>query len=368
MQRSEKPFSGGQLRIARLANCFSLDEMGERVGATRQYMHQLESGAKIPNKEMEDALADAVGVLPRFFRLTDLAPLVLEQCHFRKQSTTPQMIKGQVLARGAVLGMVVDRLDAMLNLPPVSFPNIPIKDVEGIECAAEQCRIEWGLGLTGPITNIIRVAENSGAIVSRFEGISERVDALSMDRKRPLICRSEAKPAACRLRFDIAHEIGHLVMHQGVQTGDRETESQAHRFAGALLIPRTVFVREFPRSRYLNWQKIESMKLRWKVSLSAIIRRAYDLQLIGADQYRRAYIHLSKTGQSKVERQDDMIVREEPELLENALNLLENHQRGSVARLATSIGLKESIFQLATGLPMPSENLSLASENIVNLF
>ncbi|WP_212374553.1 XRE family transcriptional regulator [Acetobacter persici] len=368
MQRSEKPFSGGQLRIARLANCFSLDEMGEKVGVTRQYMHQLESGAKLPNQEMEEALADATGVLSRFFRLTDLAPLVPEQCHFRKQSTTPQMVKSQALARGTVLGMVVDRLDTMLSLPPVSFPNIPVQSAEDIERAAEQCRIEWGLGLTGPITNIIRVAENCGAIVSHFEGVSERVDALSMDRKRPLICRSEAKPAACRLRFDIAHEIGHLVMHQGVQTGDRETEGQAHRFAGALLIPRSVFVREFPSARYLNWQKLEAMKLRWKVSLSAIIRRAHDLQLIGADQYKRAYIHLRKTGQSKMERHDDYIQPEEPELLENALNVLENHQSGSIARLAVSTGLKSEMFELATGLSMPAEKILSTPENVVSLF
>lgn len=368
MQRSEKMFSGGQLRIARLINCFSLDEMGEKVGTTRQYIHQLESGSKLPNQEMEEALAAALGILPRFFGLTDLAPLVPEQCHFRKQATTPQMIKSQALARGAVLGMVVDRLDTMLDLPPVSFPNIPVKNAEDIERAAEQCRIEWGLGLTGPITNIIRVAENCGAIVSYFDGVSDRVDALSMDRRRPLICRSEAKPAACRLRFDIAHEIGHLVMHQGVQTGDHETESQAHRFAGAFLIPRSIFVREFPRSRYLNWQKLEAMKLRWKVSLAAIIRRAYDLQLIGADQYKRAYIHLRKTGQSKVEKHDDYIQREEPELLINAFNALENHQNGAIARLAVSAGLRNEAFELVTGFSIPIVKSHHEIDNVVSLF
>ncbi len=52
----------------------------------------------------------------------------------------------------------------------------------------------WGLGL-GPISNMMRVVENAGAIVSFFSGVSERVDALSIDRQRPMIIRSEAKPS-----------------------------------------------------------------------------------------------------------------------------------------------------------------------------
>lgn len=127
-----------------------------------------------------------------------------------------------------------------------------------------------------------------------------------------MIIRSEAKPAAVRLRFDLAHECGHLVMHRGIETGDKATENEANRFASAFLLPRSSFIHEFPRGRALNWGRIYEMKMRWKISAAAIIRRAYDLGMISADQYRTGYIHLSKTGQKKAERYDNEIVSESP--------------------------------------------------------
>ncbi|WP_445083824.1 ImmA/IrrE family metallo-endopeptidase [Candidatus Vondammii sp. HM_W22] len=68
-----------------------------------------------------------------------------------------------------------------------------------------------------------------------------------------LIIRSTAKTAPTRLRFDTAHERGHLVMHIRIVTGDTGTEAQANRFASAFLLPRRDFVREFPRSRRIDW-------------------------------------------------------------------------------------------------------------------
>jgi Zn-dependent peptidase ImmA (M78 family) len=189
--------------------------------------------------------------------------------------------------------------------------------------------------------------------VSFFGGVSERVDALSIDRRRPMIIRSEAKPSACRLRFDLAHECGHLVMHRGIETGDKVTEDQANRFASAFLLPRASFIHEFPRGRFLNWQAIYDMKLRWKVSAAAILRRAYDLKMLSADQYRTGYIHLSKTGQKKVERFDDAIVSEQPELLPSAMMALESAHPGATRRIAAEAGLEDEMFCSVAGLHLP---------------
>jgi Zn-dependent peptidase ImmA (M78 family) len=200
---------------------------------------------------------------------------------------------------------------------------------------------------------MMRVVENAGAVVSFFGGVSERVDALSIDCARPMIIRSEAKPAACRLRFDLGHEAGHLIMHRGMQTGDKPTEDQANRFASAFLLPRSSFVHEFPRGRFLDWAAIYQLKLRWKVSAAAIVRRAYDLRMISADQYRTGYIHLSKTGQKKAERYDDMIEAEVPELLLKAVEALEVAYPGATERLVGETGLGEEMFRHVSGLSLP---------------
>lgn len=357
-------FEGERLRLARVAQGLTLDELGGRVGATRQYLNQLEQSTKLPSEQMAAALAAAVGVTPRFFDLPSKGNVRPEQCHFRKQRTTPMSVVSQVIARGTLLDTFIGLLDRELNLPSVSFPDIPIKTVAEIEAAAEETRCVWKLG-SGPISSMMRVVENAGAVVSFFSGVSERVDALSIDRPRPMIIRSEAKPAAVRLRFDLAHECGHLVMHKGVETGDKATEDQANRFASAFLLPRSSFIHEFPRGRVLNWHSIFSMKLRWKVSAAAIIRRAYDLNVISADQYRTGYIHLSKTGQKKIERHDDAIPTEEPELLRSAMSALELTYPGAIRRLASEAGLDDSMFSNVSGLILPKD-VPVEEQNIVD--
>lgn len=346
-------FQGERLRLARVALGLTLDQLGTKVSATRQYLNQLEQGTKSPTEEMAEALADALGVAPRFFALPAEGGIRPEQCHFRKQRTTPVSVVSQVLARGTLLDRFVSRLDQELDLPAVAFPDIPATTAAEIEEAAEETRQHWSLG-TGPISSMMRVVENAGAVVSFFGGVSERVDALSIDCRRPMIIRSEAKPAACRLRFDLAHETGHLIMHRGVQTGDKLTEDQANRFASAFLLPRASFIHEFPRTRFLDWSAIFGLKLRWKVSAAAILRRAYDLKMISADQYRTGCIHLSKTGQRRFEKHDDEIPAEVPELLPSAIFALDEEFPGGVRRIAEEAGLQPAMFSHVSGLDLPA--------------
>ena len=208
-----------------------------------------------------------------------------------------------------------------------------------------------------------RVLENAGAVVVHFDDLTERIDALSMARRRPIVVRSMAKAAGARLRFDLAHEAAHLIMHQGIVTGDSVTEGEAHRFAGAFLIPRSAFAREFPRTRRaLDWNALFAMKLRWKVSVRAIARRAFDLGLIDAAQYRTANIQLVKTGQAKTERYDDRIVVEEPELLNSAVAWLTKRDGVALHRLLSELGIAPSLFTRLTGQP-----LQPLPDNVVSL-
>lgn len=357
-------FQGERLRLARVARGLTLDQLGAEVCATRQYLNQLEQEAKGPTSEMADDLAAALGVSRAFFARSTRDGVRPEQCHFRKQRTTPVSIVAQVLARGTILDSFVSRLDEELELPRVSFPYIAACSSTEVEEAADEVRRQWGLG-SGPVASMMRAIENAGAVVAFFSGVSERVDALSIDRRRPLVVRNEAKPTACRLRFDLAHETGHLVMHKGVQTGDRYTEEQANRFASAFLLPRAAFIHEFPRGRHLNWTGIFSMKLRWKVSAAAIVRRAYDLGLITPERYRTAQIHLTKTGQRKVERLDDEIPREEPELMAAAIRALDVSCPGSVRRLAEEVGLGDAMFANVVGAELPRETPARPSLRLV---
>ncbi|MBA4274925.1 MAG: hypothetical protein C0436_04660 [Alphaproteobacteria bacterium] len=342
-------FYGQRLRTARNFHGLSLEEVGHKVAVSKQYLQQIESHPdKQPTEEMVAALADVLDVQPEFFFRPETNAVSDEECHFRKLQTTPVSTKNQALAHGTLFDELAERLDKLLSLPPVHFPPIPPKDMADIEHVAEACRIAWKLGVTGPIKNMVRVAENAGALITYFDGVSDKVDAFSMHRRRPLIIRNPEKESTCRLRFDIAHECGHLVMHAGIHTGDKKTEAEANRFASAFLLPRVSFLKEFPQGSRLSWKTIYDMKLRWKVSASAIVRRAYDLGLIDAALYRRANVHLRKTGEAKNEKYDDrhdLITPEEPELISNAFTALERKAPHKIHILLDDLGVKQQFLE-----------------------
>ncbi|MDQ2077501.1 XRE family transcriptional regulator [Marinimicrobium sp. ABcell2] len=334
-------FNGDNLRIARLMSGISLNELGERVGNTRQYIHQLEtSDKKVPTRELVEALAYELGVDSRFFCYSLGNQVKEEECHFRKLKTTLVSSRRESAARATLMNKLVERLEEYLELPPVNFPQIEVSTLSDSELASVEARKYWKLG-DGPIKNMIRVAENAGAIVSTFGSISEKIDALSLNRGRPIIILNTTKSSA-RIRMDIGHEMLHIIGHNGIETGDRDTESQADQFASHFLLPRAALIREYTsRSKTrIDWNAIYSMKVKWGISARAIVYRLNQHGLITPSQYRTANIHFSKTGQTKEEFHDDKVSLDLPELLPSSLALLLETYGKTFGGLLSELGVK----------------------------
>jgi Zn-dependent peptidase ImmA (M78 family) len=196
---------------------------------------------------------------------------------------------------------------------------------------------------------MIRVAENAGAIVSTFGSVSEKIDALSLNRGRPIIILNTTKNAP-RIRMDIGHEMLHIIGHNGVETGDRETEAQADHFASHFLLPHSALVREYTsRSKTrVDWNSIYAIKVKWGISARAVVYRLNQYGLITPSQYRTANIHFSKTGQTKEEFHDDKISLDLPELLPSSLNLLLQSYGKNFGGLLSELGIKAEFLASLT--------------------
>ncbi|WP_136066376.1 helix-turn-helix domain-containing protein [Modicisalibacter radicis] len=348
-------FDGSSMRLARVYSGLSLEEVSARVGKTRQYLHKLESGQSKPTEQLMVNLADSLNVEVEFFKPKS-GRLNEDQFHFRKLFTTKATIRQVAIARGEMVNALICLLDRKLKLPRVNIPSISdIQSYDSIERVAEACRKEWGLG-SSPIGNMTRLAESLGTVVTNFNGISKEIDALSVAVERPFIVRNTAKESVCRQRFDIAHELGHLVMHEGVITGDRVTESQANRFASALLLPRTMMVKLFPRpnGERLDWKGMREFKQTWKVSKAAILYRAKQLDLITEAQYKRGVITLRKHGEAHGEKDDYLISKEPPEILDKSLSVLLEYKGIDLNGIASELFVKPKFIQELTGFEIPS--------------
>ncbi|MCZ4339865.1 helix-turn-helix domain-containing protein [Shewanella colwelliana] len=347
-------FNGEQLKLARVAAGLSLADVGDALQVTRQYASRLENNAS-PSDAQIELLSDLLSVKTAFFFNTRSKTIEAEQCHFRSLRTSTQTLKKTIMAQVEMLDShFITAIEDEVGFPEVSVfsaEDHEYETVKDIELLAERTRKEFGLGL-GPISNIIKLLEKLGCIVVNLSEADERIDAFSIYTSRPLIVRNTTKQSPGRLRFDFAHELGHLIMHQGIETGCRVTEQQANNFASAFLMPRSSFAAEFPRVRgaYFNWEALVEMKVRWGVSLKAILYRAKALGLITSDKAKSGYIYLSRNGFAKVERGDELMSIEQPMMLQRAIELLDSP---TLEQLINHSGLSRPLLSNRYGLMLP---------------
>lgn len=339
-------FGGSKLRLARSFRGWTLTELGERTSISAGYVHHLESGLKQPTELMVQALATALGFGTAFFRSPLQDELLEEECHFRSRRM-PAGLRTRVLSHGTLFLQFVTWLQARVRLPEVSVPTAQVAGREAVERAAESCRRVLGLGLDRPIIRMSRVLEHLGVVVTRFE-----VDAFSRPRPgaRPVVVLNTNEGSRSRTRYDMAHELGHLIMHGGVPPGVAENEDDANSFASAFLLPRTGFLREFPQQSRLDWESVFRMKSRWKTSAAAIVRRAFDLGRLDALEYRRAWKHYMYKHWHQGEPNEEEIPEEPPELVRNALEVLERSRKMTPADVAVTLGWSPETFAQVVGV------------------
>ncbi len=349
----EVPFYPEALQTARALRGVSQADLADKVGLSRQHINKLERGEvkSLPELQVHE-LAAALRV-PASYLGTATGPVPSEEAlHFRKKRP-PSWVIEQLQVQGNLFARLVTQLEKYVRLSPVNVPQVRARDADDIEGAAALCRAEWGLRGDNPIAHMTRVLERAGACVGRFNLKDESVDAfswfpLAVPHQRPLVMCNSSTESATRNRYSLAHELGHMVLHRGMVTGDTITEKEAHRFAGAFLLPKVAFFREFPRSRTrIHWEGLLEMKQRWGVSIQAILHRASDLALLNGPSYRSAYVRLSQLGWRKQEPEEPDL--EVPELVQSVVASLAS--RGiSPHSLALEMGFSVSLLETAAGV------------------
>jgi len=329
----------------------TLVDLGARVAADPGFLSRIETGKQEPGTSLLTALAEELGFSEQFFFTNVADPFSLEECHFRHLQRATKRLKEVVLAEGTLVGELVGRLAEALDLPRFNVPEIIAASEDEIEEAARRCRVHWGLGENSRISNMVRLAENAGIVVVRLSENSRDVDAFSRFGRVSVIVLNDDKKSATRSRFDVGHELGHLVMHRGKETGDPITEGQANRFASALLLPRDEFTRTFRQMPGLSWAHLFEMKRQWKVSVAAIVRRGYDLGLLSEAEYRRAYKYLHFKGWHLGEPQEPPL--EVPELLGLALDAYGEGTSVDLRDLAAALHWKGTVMERIAGRPFP---------------
>jgi Zn-dependent peptidase ImmA (M78 family)/transcriptional regulator with XRE-family HTH domain len=223
-----------RITLARLRAGLGKAELAERLGTTARTITNYETqGAP---ERAAAALAEALECPQTYLHLPATEPLEEERVFFRARRRSSAAQKHMATSAGRTGVELYGLITKHFELPELSLPEL---DGMEPEAAAQRLRLDWDLGLS-PIPNSVRLVESKGIRVLTLPDGTTDVDAFSIwEKGRPFIFLSTLKSAE-RSRFDLAHEIGHLVLHGSLGAcakNEHDAEKEADRFASEFLMP-----------------------------------------------------------------------------------------------------------------------------------
>ncbi|GAA4494587.1 XRE family transcriptional regulator [Actinoallomurus oryzae] len=296
-------FDPARLVLARERSGLTKRDLAAGAGVTAAMITRFERGQARPAEVTLKRLAVELGLPVGYFAAgRPVLPVAEEAAHFRSLRTTRVYERRQARATMSHLAEAVREIQTVVRLPEPRLPRLG-RDPES---AARELRAAWELP-AGPVHHLVRLLEANGAVVSmaRF-GAGDRIDAFSCRPSgldRPLICLSRDRGNPLRRRFSAAHELGHLLLHDEAQPGDRRHEHEANRFAAEFLTPAPQIADLLPTR--LDFARLLEIQRAWGVSVQALLRRSRELNRIGDDLYRRAQVTLTRLGWRRDEPRGD---------------------------------------------------------------
>jgi Zn-dependent peptidase ImmA (M78 family) len=298
--------------LARESRGLSQSALAAHMGIAQGTLSKVENGQADATDEFVEKLSDALGYPPAFF-FDDYAARNLPISFYRKRISTKISTVRAIRARINILRLHVQKLLLSVDLPECRVPSINLSEYGGSpERVARELRIRWHLP-RGPIENLTDTLEDAGVVIVRCDFGTNEVDAISLwepaDDIPPMVFVSDRIPGD-RLRFSLAHETAHLMLHSHLPLPSETIEAEANAFASEFLMPSSD-IRNFLNR--INLSKLAALKPHWKVSMQSLLERAWQLEQVTDRQRRYFWMQINARGYRTEE--PFPIEREEPKLI-----------------------------------------------------
>lgn len=280
--------SPNRLRMARMRRGLTKVALAQQIGVTPRTIAKYENdGAPL---SAASALGAALGFPPRYFQRPDVSVFGAADVSFRAMMRASTQQREAAVAAG-FLGVEIDRwISQRFVLPPL---DLPIFVGHKPRTAAQLLRGMWGLG-TKPLPNLVQLCESRGIRVYTLPPFADVVDAYSIWRDDiPYVFVARRKTPE-RIRFDLAHELGHLVLHFGAPTETAAAERDADAFASEFLMPTDSLTEYLPYNATTD--ELLDTRSQFKVSAMALAYAAHSSGRLTDWAYRQICIELSQKG------------------------------------------------------------------------
>jgi len=280
---------GNNIKKLRLKNGYSLRELGELLEVSHQAISKYEKDQTMPSSSMILKMSKLFNVKVGYFFDTRPQQLKLENIHYRKKSTFSKT--NQSIVENFTKDKLSHYLEVIDLFPDNRFNYVKLGNLQQkissyseIEEKALLIRELLKLG-SDPIGNLLNVLEEAGFIILFIDEIKGFDGKEGTVNNIPFIVLSNSS-SGDRQRFNLAHELGHLlIIHEGL-----DDEKIANIFAGAFLVPKNSLIADLGiRRKTLNFFELQQLKEKYKVSIQCIIMRASQLNIISEFEKERLF-------------------------------------------------------------------------------
>ncbi len=316
-----------RIRQARELIRLTQAQLAEAVGVTQSTIAHIEAGRSEPSEPNLEAIASHLGFPMAFFHRDDPPNFPSGSLLFRAHAKMNAADRDQAYRYGelefeATLNLINRvRVKSVLKLPKLADEEFNQSD-NPIQYAAQLTRDALGLAQQVPIPNLTKLIEQSGVIVLALPVSFDSCDAFSQwvsmvdatkgtARARKAFIVVAGNVPGDRLRFSLAHEIGHLVLHQSITGRSKAVEDEATEFASEFMLPEAAIRQQITKPVTLT--NLAKLKLKWGVSIQALIVRARDLNIITPRQ--TTYLFSQINGEKWRKNEPVFIALEKPRAL-----------------------------------------------------
>ncbi|MCT0197680.1 ImmA/IrrE family metallo-endopeptidase [Lactobacillus helveticus] len=327
--------NGTRLKEARLFNHLTMSALADQVGVSKQAISKYEHNKIEISTSVFQKLVQVLNFPLYFF--TDVEKVLYHDdgTFYRSRLTATQSEKQPSKTYKKAAAYLRDYFENYIDFPTLDT-NIELDGSP--ENAANELRELWQLD-DRPINDIVDLMERHGLIIVNVDFNSNKIDARSGyveigEKQYYIVLVNAENTNFFRDQFTLAHELGHYAMHAKLYHPQedllgqdyRNIENEANKFASAFLMPKDSFTADLTRDGFINLDTFIDLKSKWNVSIAAMVHRAHDLELIDDREYVKLQKQISYRGWRTKEIMDDEKIMSEPKALNQAFELLEEHQ------------------------------------------
>lgn len=303
-----KDIVAANLKRVRAAKNWPQDKVAEAAGLSRGAYRKIENGEAQARVSSLDAIAAALQV-----PLRELLEPTVELKNVRFRSHKKLRLRSKILTDvGRWLSNYNGLEDQLGSRRPFRLHEVGEQAGTGEDravAAARAARAALGLSESEPVRDICGLLDSAGVKVFPLAVDSDGFFGLAVgpsDGGPAVVINTWERISVERWIFTAAHELGHLLLHQGdfgqdTEEEDEVLESEANAFAAEFLMPDGVFRREWAEARGLPLvARVIKVKRIFRVSYRTVLYRLAPTYQGWADniwvQFRFDY--MQQTGQS----------------------------------------------------------------------